>query len=523
MIKKILFLSFLFLAFNVFPKVSFAQGDIYDIILFFGQSNMVGFSNEYLYIDVPKSAAYEYMYGENELRMIDGSTKNFGETLKYDNVTHKLKYVSLSDTSIKTSKGTNMIPQFVKVYYELTGHKVIVVFAAKGSQQIANFLPNDTILEMSLSDKNIVKDQFLYEAIVEKYNKAVEVTKSYINVLNKDLDDNNKNSIGKKFYIVFQGEDDVLLLQNNKNGYSSSDYYERFMMVHNNLKKDCDIEFGGVVEVGSRIGANRYNGLVEVNVAQEMIINNNDDIFLGSAFPFNNYVPDREHYNGQDNYNNALKLAKSYMVADNIHFNAKTLSLIGEECARNAVSYLYNNYNWLTSIKVNDKEILVDNVYNYDLFISNSLDNITIDASLLGNNLEFEDGYGPRGVSLKKGINEVILKIRNKNDNTIKSYVINIVKDDKDNLENYSNNVLDYDDIDDNNNYVSDDESTVNVESNNDSISNVNTNNMNLDSRNETKKEKKLFFPKIILAVSYILILVGLIAIFVVKKLKNKK
>ena len=154
-----------------FVNNSIAQrNDIYDVVLFWGQSNMVGYcgvkqnecvkdirfdssdSNEinkfsritgidanilscskqenWIQIKPETNTAYEYMYLSDSLKPITEETEVLGEKLKYNLNTNELELSVDKKFSIQQSYGTNIIPQFCKTYYEKTGHKVIVVFAS---------------------------------------------------------------------------------------------------------------------------------------------------------------------------------------------------------------------------------------------------------------------------------------------------------------------------------------------------------------------------------------------------------
>lgn len=246
------------------------DNSIYDVILFWGQSNMVGDcgyfqeekekdprydnTNEESVLDFSKKSgidkeilknseqmnyvrisgdvgtAYEYNYLNNNLIDLSTNPKQLGEKLKYDPITKTLKSTNNSDLSLMTSFGSNMIPQFCKTYYEKTGHKVIAVFAAKGGQKIQNFLPS--------TDENYAdtENRMIYESMVEKYNKAI-----------KYMNDNDLN-IGNKLYVCYQGENNVTDEDTTK------DYKTNYMKVHNQLKKDTGITKGAIVEVATPIG-----------------------------------------------------------------------------------------------------------------------------------------------------------------------------------------------------------------------------------------------------------------------------
>lgn len=371
--------------------VNAQDSDIYDVILFWGQSNMVGLcglrntekekdtrynyedsesvsefskitgiNNEILqnsetmnHINIIQESetVFEYMYTSNTLQEITENTEILGESLKYNNDTKKLEEVT-SGYSIQKSYGTNMIPQFCKTYYENTGHKVVAVFCANSGEVIQNFLPST---DEDYGDKNT---QYIYESMVEKYNSAI-----------KYLEDNNYK-IGNKLYVVFQGE------TNAYNGRTSTeDYKKYFKKVHDYLKNDTEITKGAIVETAREIGlANHYEGVKQIHQAQEELINENDDIILGTSYAYDHYVPDETNYNSEDfktnifidSEGNKLEYSKAYEYAgysvcpDNniIHFTSAALSQIGQETAE--------EFSKIVDMKIIKEPEKLEYIQNYD-------------------------------------------------------------------------------------------------------------------------------------------------------------
>lgn len=369
------FLIWKFLSYGSFAK----SDDIYDVVLFWGQSNMSGWDGLYssehtidsrltdlginnfsqatginvsilekydkmnhVSVDIPNGTVYEYLYGSNSLKEINANTSTLGENLRanvngnsvtLENITRQ----SWSDyLALEESYGTNMVPQFAKKYYEETGHKVIAVMASNGGEEIAHFLPHDQVSTYSkckyyCDEGN--KEQYIYEALVLKYNAAV-----------KYLEDHSM-TIGNKIYAVFQGENDAVNI--NYGVMTGDDYYDRYMTVHNNLKNDLGIQLGLIVETAYSLESPYYTGVLQIHDAQENLIKNNSDIILGSDYAYRNYVPSIEHYTGSVEYNIALsnsKLSRCYTLNDNsIHFTAAALSQIGFESAENAAQHLSEN------------------------------------------------------------------------------------------------------------------------------------------------------------------------------------
>ena len=112
------------------------------------------------------------------------------------------------------------------------------------------------------------------------------------------------------------------------------------MKVHNRLKKDLGVTFGALVETSgkasSRGNANTKinSNIMNIHKQQEALINNNDDIILGSNFSYRMYV---------QNNKQTFALQKSSNNVDNsIHLTSASLSQIGKETAV-SVSKVINN------------------------------------------------------------------------------------------------------------------------------------------------------------------------------------
>lgn len=343
------------------------QEDVYDVILFWGQSNMVGFAgmnedegypdkrydytNEESVTEFSKKTgidqeilsnsvqiawtkvqqvphtAYEYQYSTNSLVELTDEVNKIGERLCYNNTSGKLKTTGI--TSLIRSYGTNMIPQFCKTYYEKTGHKVVAVFCAYGGKEIQRFLPpTDT---EHINEDGDTQGWKLYESIVCKYNAAID----YMN--------ENGYKVGNKMYVCFQGEADCMYHTSKEN------YKRRFKAVHDALEKSLGITKGAIVESAYQVGLSYYPDAVTIHTAQLELINENSDIIKGSSFAWDRYVPNREAYNdstfnnqlfiGSDgnklSYEEARDIANAIVCYPNniIHFTSAALSQIGKEVA----------------------------------------------------------------------------------------------------------------------------------------------------------------------------------------------
>ncbi len=310
----------------------------------------------YVSVDVPSGVAYEYKINSKNngyLKEINSETKNLGEYLKYDPNTKKLNYKSFNYTgttyykdkkiyssaiSLKKSQGTNMIPEFAKIYNKETNHKMVAVLGAYGGRPISSFLPN-SYERIKYTNNGKVKYKnvhfYIYESLKTKYKAAEEYLLK------------NGYTIENKFYVVFQGCSDstknrskIYVDKNGNEVISKSAYYKKYMKVHNRLKKDLGVTFGALVETSgkasSRGNANTKinSNIMNIHKQQEALINNNDDIILGSNFSYRMYV---------QNNKQVFALQKSSNNVDNsIHLTSASLSQIGKETAV-SVSKVINN------------------------------------------------------------------------------------------------------------------------------------------------------------------------------------
>ena len=317
-----------------------------DLVLFFGQSNMVGYTGMYKYeqetkdtrdiskyidsdiikeyktfnyvsVQVSENIAFDYKINsknEGTLEMITSKTKTLGEKSIYIN--NKLRYSKKGDKyySLLPSYGTNMIPQFDKTYYEETGNKMVSVMASNGGEPIRNFLPS--------TDSEYNDEQHIYEAAKEKYLSAIEYLES------------NGYRVVNRFYVMYQGCSDATEELSKDNLY-----YDAYMKVHNYLKKDLGLSFGVIVETSWKINEKNDvdNYVKKIHEEQEKLIKNNKDIILGSNLGYVAY--DKE-------YKELFALEEvpvdDKVVNNSIHLTAASLSQIGKDSAKNVAKYLKN-------------------------------------------------------------------------------------------------------------------------------------------------------------------------------------
>ena len=366
------------------------QKDVYDVILFFGQSNMAGnmsqgietryqldnqalvkeysektgisedlinqsWVSNYTVPKIDKETCYEYHVLDNSLYDLYDLTSNGytangaeitvnkfnGELVYYDDTTNKFysvwstdlpDYINKNSYTFSNAYGTNMVNEFAKVYYEKTGHKVVCVNAALGGQSLEHFVPNNSFVDANGTRIN------LYSAMSSKYLSAIEY-----------LEKNNMK-IGNRYFIMFQGEHEAGF---NSNSVKNT-YKENFRKIKNQLKSDLDIEKGAIVLTGyypgEYNGASYAEGVKAINEAQRELIDEDSNIILGSDFPYKHYVPGRDDYNNtslydfksnmnQLDYDTALEYSKLVVGGeydDNLfHFTSAALAQIGRETANN--------------------------------------------------------------------------------------------------------------------------------------------------------------------------------------------
>lgn len=406
------------------------DNDVYDVILFWGQSNMVGYAGSYKtsscdvaspgencldyriaenggnsnfssltginsniiknysavnHVNVPITSGTVYDYhscsdvsnticddgkghkGKGTLVEITSSTERIGQNLYPKPENNTVNFYSGVSTkndanyySLMRSYGTNMIPWYSYQHYKNTGHKVVAVLSANGGEILNHFLPHGSQNGCEDGICTSTNNQYLYEAMVAKYDAAIEYLK-----------DQNM-TIGNKFHILFQGENDakrvdggVNTMDDNNNCTGSNGNYWRiyYEFIHNKLKSEHDLNFGVIIETAWTLDSATYCGVERVHNAQQNSILNNLDVILGSSYSYNRYLPTQtlfsKYFNAtyskglyssyQNNFNGALEIAKlsqsvsKYKSTENmIHFNSAALSQIGLETANNVNYYLQN-------------------------------------------------------------------------------------------------------------------------------------------------------------------------------------
>ena len=233
-----------------------------DVILFTGQSNMVGRETSRYTVDIPEGYAYEYKYltdGLTELKNPVGET--FGQA--------------------EVSSGSSIVPQFCADYVEATGRKVIAVHVARGGQEIAKFMQGQT----------------LYNNIVDKYSACLEY-----------LETSGEYSVGHTFYVMFQGESDSLNTSTGKTT-SKEQYISNYMNFHDGLQQEFDFEFGAIIYTGRNTNES-LAGVKTVNAAQKALAEAESDIIVCDKEPADWYRLHLEYMRSDNVHLNAEGLKR---------------------------------------------------------------------------------------------------------------------------------------------------------------------------------------------------------------------
>lgn len=265
---------------------------VVDVVLFTGQSNMVGRETDIYTVDIPQGQAYEYKYLTKTLDAVQNPS---GERIK-NGVTE-----NSGSTSKPSEGGSSIVPQFCYDYVTKTKRKIVAVHAAKGGQQISYFVPGNA--------------SNMYPVLTEKYNECVTY-----------LTDSPNFDIGKRFYIMFQGESDSLE-STSKTITPKETYKQRFMSFHNGVKETCGIEFGGLIQTGRNSNIS-YEGIVSIAQVKNEIAWENDDIIMLDQEPICYFTT--HPYGSSD----------SYMISDNLHYNQYGLRKIASDSCAALVNYL---------------------------------------------------------------------------------------------------------------------------------------------------------------------------------------
>ena len=254
-----------------------------DIIIFSGQSNMQG-QSESLSDTSAVKGAFEYKYLTNEILPLKNPV---GENITHDRKkgvqiekdTHLQNWHSLHIAGSACYGNTNLVPEFCRAYTEITQTETLAVHIAKGSTEIAAWLPETTG----------------FEIIKEKASAAIKKAKE-------------QNEIGKIYFVWLQGESDAI---SNR----SKDYYKaKLAELCNALKAELNIDKFGIIRVGCF--TNDERDLEIINAQNEICAENSNFLMLTTIASELNKMP-------------------QYMHPDILgHFSAKGLEKLGREAGK---------------------------------------------------------------------------------------------------------------------------------------------------------------------------------------------
>lgn len=224
----------------------FADNSLFDVIIFGGQSNMQG-QSEKLIDDGAIAGAYEYKMLRNEFVPLKDPA---GEDIRPDGTagvpyTDELGAAWHPQTALGSAAYGNstLLPSFAKEYTRLSGRNMIAVHAAKGSTDMACWLPGTTG----------------YAAIVNKTVKAIKAAKE------------RGFSVGNVYMVWLQGESDAII------GKAKQVYKEELAKFADALKKDVDLAKFGIIRVGRFTNDEKDMEIID---AQDEICEENKDFIM---------------------------------------------------------------------------------------------------------------------------------------------------------------------------------------------------------------------------------------------------
>lgn len=227
----------------------------FDVVLFTGQSNMVGRETSKYNAFIPKGKAYEYKSssaGLTEVKNPVGET--FGE--------------------VEVSSGSSIVPQFCSYYVALTGRKIIAVHLARGGRKIELF----------------AKGGAIYNNIVTKLTSCF----NYLNV--------NGYKVGRKFYVMYQGESDT--------GNTSAEVYKSlYESFHSGVTEAFGFEFGAMIYNG-RDTVESTEGIARINGVKKTMAEERDDLIVCDKGPASYYYGDKGLMRGDNVHLNAEGLKR---------------------------------------------------------------------------------------------------------------------------------------------------------------------------------------------------------------------
>lgn len=187
--------------------------------------------------------AYEYKYLTDEIVELKNPV---GENITYDfkkgyvfdkNISQK-DWVETHITGSSCYNNTNLVPEFCRAYTTISGKEVLAVHIAKGSTEIAYWLPGSAG----------------YEILVKKSNAAQKKVKAE-----------------QVFFVWLQGESDAIC------GHSKDYYKQKIQKLCDTLKQDIGINKFAIIRVGRFTKDNRD---LEIIAAQDEICFESNDFLM---------------------------------------------------------------------------------------------------------------------------------------------------------------------------------------------------------------------------------------------------
>lgn len=192
--------------------------------------------------------AYEYKFLEDRIMPLKNPV---GEDIDYDHnagynftpETNQADWLRDNVTGSSCYGNTNLVPEFCRAYTALAEKKVLAVHIAKGSTEIADWLPGSQG----------------YDIILKKASAAVKKVRE------------SGESGNRIFFVWLQGESDAIF------GKSKAYYKQKINDLYAVLKTDIGIEKFGIIRVGRFTNDERD---LEIISAQDEVCQENEDFLM---------------------------------------------------------------------------------------------------------------------------------------------------------------------------------------------------------------------------------------------------
>ncbi len=266
------------------PDEEIVQGEKeYDVILFTGQSNMVGRETSRYSVNIANGMALEYKMNQNQFVAVQNPVgEAFGES--------------------EASSGSSIVPAFCETYTKETGRKVIAVHVARGGREISYFVPGGA----------------LHRDILQKFDKCLQAMED------KDM------IVGHSFYVFYQGESDTT------NGSTGEKYKERFLSYHNAVKEKFGFEFGADIYIGKNTQLNEA-GIRTINTAKKELAEQHDDIIVAEKSPALMYRDSKEYLRMSANDDTHLNATGLRLVGTNAATNVANFLGLGKDKTKKGI------------------------------------------------------------------------------------------------------------------------------------------------------------------------------------------